>query len=216
MENQILIAAINEAIQKAVPTIVEEVSQKLNNKETPSRRQQWENLTLDDIKRLMVSEDFRDRCSAASHPKANDSILKILENDPDRRVKRVVKRVRSQNFFNTSRGISDYTNIIKNGETKTERKNARNYLEQELLSGNLDGELHKNDSRKIFSSAIPTSELIDLSKNKDPYTSYCAGLMLKYRFLNFVEINAIDSDLLTYAFGKYGSDRWGIIRGINR
>jgi hypothetical protein len=33
MENQILIAAINEAIQKAVPAIVEEVSQKLNNRE---------------------------------------------------------------------------------------------------------------------------------------------------------------------------------------
>lgn len=210
MENQILIAAINEAIQKAVPAIVEEVTQKLNNKESLTRRQQWENLTLEDIKSLALSEDFRDRCRAASHPKANDSILKILENDPDCRVKRDVKRVRSQNFFNTTRGISDYTNIIKNGETKTERKIARNYLEQELLSGNLDGELDKNDSRKIFSSAIPSSELIELTKNKNHYTSYYAGLMLKYRFLNFVERNAIDSDLLSYAF--WNTDRWGIIK----
>jgi len=211
MDTQQIISIINEAVQKAVPAIVEEVTQKLNSKETLTQRQQWENLTYDDILKLSVSKDFRDRCRAATHPKVTDSILRFLENDHDCRVRRAVKSVRFQNFINTAKGVSDYTNIIENGVTKTERKIARDYLEQELLSGNLDDELDTNDSRKIFSSVIPNSKLIEFSKSKDPYTSYYAGLMIKYRFLNFVgktEINEIV--LLSYAFGK--NDCWGIIK----
>lgn len=205
MENQIIIAAINEAIQKAVPTIVEEVTQKLNNREQTkkSRKELWENLTLDDIKNLAVSSDYRDRCKAASHPKTTSDILNHLEGDSDKRVVSAVCRVMFRYQYDglASLDMAGIIEKIRYGETKNLRNTARKLLKEKLFAGKFDNEITSFSSTHIHSFCYPVELHIAAIKNSDHNTSYFAKLMLEYRFMCLRKtLTEEENLLLDYSF----------------
>lgn len=186
MENQILIDAINEAIQKAVPAIVEEVGQKLNREQTKkSRKERWENMTLEDIKKLANSSDYRDRCRAASHPKATSDILNHLKGDSDKRVLSAVCRVMFRHQYGglASLDMADIIGKIRYGETKNLRNRARKILREKLFAGKFDNEISSFSSSHMSSVCHPVEHHIAMTKDPDHNTSYFAKLMLEYRFM---------------------------------
>lgn len=203
MENQILINAINEAIQKAVPSIVDEVTQKLNNTKS-SRKERWENLTLDDIKKLAASSDYRDRCRAASHPKATSDILNFLEGDSDKKVRNTVHQVKKRNLFNSLSCLEDYINLCQNVSIQSMRKLARKLLKEDLFAGKFDSEIRSLPSSHMFSFCYPLENLINLTTDQTFHlhynTYYFAKLMLEYRFNHLIKGLLVEEvQLLDYA-----------------
>lgn len=199
MENQILINAINEAIQKAVPSIVDEVTQKLNNTKS-SRKERWENLTLDDIKKLATSSDYRDRCRAASHPKATSDILNHLEDDSDKRVLSAVYKAKAKNLYLSLDIIDHFVYQIQFATSKKLRQKARKLFKEGLFAGKFDNEIRSLPSTNWFSFCYPVEHLKALTKDPDYNIAYFPKLMLEYRFNLLIKGLLVEEvQLLDYA-----------------
>jgi hypothetical protein len=228
-----LIQIINEVIQQSIPTIVESVSARLVESKSPEQnktiaRKNWELLSPVEISNLAVSDNYIDRCRAASHPNITFNQMSILFDDADYRVRRAVRknpnfnsnpliRVNSESATDERLqiiNIVEYTKLLNrfsgdNPISKKNRQKIRTILEKRI----------KDDTITLFSINNPTTEweiifnnnssaknLEALTKHSNYNVCYFANVMLERMLKQELDLIRQEGlDLLTYFINSRSS-----------
>ncbi len=205
MNSSEITTAVSEALQRHIPIIVEEVTTKLTKKE------KWEDYSVERLSAMAVSEDYKQRCSAAAHPRTPMEIIDKLLEDPNHNVRLAVGRNPNISLITLS-SLSLYPSLLKRLKTegnlyqiltffdeaikykadKSTRQNFRMLIEERIMNGDFDDEINNgiSDWRGIFNLNTPAKSLIDWAKNtSDFYYEFIffCKLMIKYRVKRFLQ-----------------------------
>jgi hypothetical protein len=202
MNSSEITTAVSEALQRHIPLIVEEVTTKLIKKE------KWEDYSVEKLSAMAVSEDYKQRCSAAAHPRTPMEIIYKLLEDPNHNVRLAVGRNPNIPLITLS-SLSLYPSLIKRLKTegnlnqimeffdeakanKSTRRSFRMLIEERIMNGDFDDELNNgvDGSRGIFNLNTPAKSLINWTKNTSDFYydfRFLCKLMIKYRFKRFLQ-----------------------------
>jgi hypothetical protein len=205
MNSSEITTAVSEALQRHIPLIVEEVTTKLTKKE------KWEDYSVEKLSAMAVSEDYKQRCSAAAHPRTPMEIIYKLLEDPNHNVRLAVGRnpniplitLSSLSLYpsllkklktegNLNQIMEFFDEAIKSKANKSTRRSFRMLIEERIMNGDFDDELNNGISGwyGVFNLNTPAKSLINWTeKTSDFYYDFrfLCKLMIKYRIKRFLQ-----------------------------
>jgi hypothetical protein len=227
MNSSEITTAVSEALQRHIPLIVEEVTTKLTKKE------KWEDYSVEKLSAMAASEDYKQRCSAAAHPRTPMDIINRLLGDSNHNVRMaagrnpntpltvlaslslypsLIKRLKTEGNLNQIMMFFD--DAIKHEANKSTRQNFRMLIEERILNGDFDEEI--NSSIKsgsvwygIFNLNTPAKSLINWIENTSDFYydfKFICSIMIKYRVKKFLQSATQDEkDLLIHLMPRLAS-----------
>lgn len=221
MNDQAITKIINQTFEELIPTLLERVVEKINQ---PIRKK-FEHLDSNDLDELINSEDYRDLCRAAVHPRTSYAQKeKIITNAYSRKDKEETKRIFNcllknkpainqvaaifthypelENYYVPAESI-DILCILNKVTNKKQRSFLRSIIIKRLYEGEFDT-INKNISQFYYGilTKAPISSLIQFTKSTDYNASFFAKEKLNYLILK--KINS-DPDLKQF-LGYYAEN----------
>jgi hypothetical protein len=205
MNSSEITTAVSEALQRHIPLIVEEVTTKLTKKE------KWEDYSVEKLTAMAVSEDYKQRCSVAAHPRTPIEIINKLLEDPNPNVRlavgrnpniplitlsslslypSLIKRLKTEGNLNQIMEFFD--EAIKSKANKSTRQSFRMLIEERIMNGDFDDELNNGISiwYGIFNLNTSAKSLIKRTKNTSDFYydfKFMCSIMIKYRVKRFLQ-----------------------------
>lgn len=208
MNDQAITKIITQTFEELMPTLLEKVVEKINQ---PIRKK-FEQLDSNDLDELINSEDYRDLCRAATHPRTSytqkKKIINIAYSRKDKEeTKRIFKCLLKNNpaidqvaaIFTEYPELGNYyvpteyidiLYILNKVTNKKQRSILRSIIIKRLYEGEFDT-INKNISQSYYDilTKAPISKLIQLIKSTD----YNASFFAKER-LNYLMLKKINND----------------------
>lgn len=206
MNSSEITTAVSEALQRHIPLIVEEVTTKLTKKE------KWEDYSVEKLSAMAVSGDYKQRCSAAAHPRTPTEIINKLLEDPNHAVRKVaganpsIPKESLNILFNTGNYLGILGRIKKEGRlvdilhcfdnvildknsTKKIRARFRKLIQARILNGDFDDELNNGVDGwyGIFNLNTSAKSLIIRQNSTTDNFQFFIQLMIKYRAKRFLQ-----------------------------
>lgn len=210
MDNQQIVSAINEAIQDVMPTLIDKVTEKLNN---PKPRK-WGDLDTEDLQELLNTDNIENWCRAAAHPNLSpidmDYIIETVINDNGKSYNRVLDACfRNPNLTSEQASrLIDYNPDLKvsyykhkqnltvhelidalKSDNKKLRQKCRAIMDQKILNGVFDSARIYNIP-DVLKECRP-QKLIEYTKDPDYNTRHFAEVKLQRLAELFLERNDV-------------------------